>query len=200
MKSVLKDASVSRENAAGLSACWRGYRRISWLEGRHCLLHGRWPSLEAPLSGLTEFVHALAPGRLWRLCLGSRGGQSPSCKEQDGKGADNSPQGVTEVMKRGICLWACFVRQEKVEISALNQTRDRSTGDVQGVGGLLHQLPAPPPPGLPPMPSQHDSSRHHSCTGKTGAFGGQAMWVGGLSQPSRDAQCCGEPGRVQAEQ
>lgn len=50
----------------------------------------------------------------------------------------------------GIWLRDCYVRWEKVEISALNQTCYKSTGGVQGEGGLVHWLPVPPVPGLPP--------------------------------------------------
>lgn len=67
-----------------------------------------------------------------------------------GRGAGNSKQWVTEITSRGIWLWVCCVRQEKVEISALNQTCDKSTGGVQGEGGLVHWLPVPPVPELPP--------------------------------------------------
>lgn len=67
-----------------------------------------------------------------------------------GRGPGNSTQQVTEVTGRGIWLWDCYVRWEKVEISALNQTCYKSTGGVQGEGGLVHWLPVPPVPGLPP--------------------------------------------------
>lgn len=55
---------------------------------------------------------------------------------------------------RGIWLWVCYVRWEKVEISALKQTCYKSTGGVQGEGGLVHWLPVPP---VPPQTGPHTS-------------------------------------------
>lgn len=107
-----------------------------------------------------------------------------------GRGAGNSTQRVTEVTGRNLAL-VCHVRQEKVEISALNQKCDKSTGGVQGEGGLVHWLPVPPVPGLPP----HQAS----VAGTTVLPGGWVLLVA-LSQLSKDAQCHGQPGRAPAEQ
>lgn len=125
-----------------LSAWQRECHRISWPEER-TLFALWWLALAGDMALGAEYANPLAPARR------SRGGQSPPMLQrarQEGRGAGNGVQGMTGVTNRGICLWACFVRQENIEISALNQTYDKSTGDVRGAGGLLHQ---PPMPGLP---------------------------------------------------
>lgn len=59
-----------------------------------------------------------------------------------GRGSGDSMQKVREVTKRRLCLWACFVRQEKTELSALNQTCDKSDSDVwDACGHCLMLLP-----------------------------------------------------------
>lgn len=132
----------------GSVPAWGGCHRISWLEERTLFaLQGL--ALAGDRALCAEYVHPLAPGGLGQPCSGSKGGQSPCCKEPGGRGTGNSAQWVMEVTNRGICLWACFVRQEKIEISALNHTCDKSPSDVWGAGGLFHRLPTPPPPGLP---------------------------------------------------
>lgn len=106
-----------------------------------------------------------------------------------GRGAGNSTQRVTEVTGGNLAL-VCRVRQEKVEISALNQKCDKSTGGVQGEGGLVHWLPVPPVPGLPP----HQAS----VAGTTVLPGGWVLLVACLSFPRMHSAMDSQAGHQQS--
>lgn len=73
---------------------------------------------------------------------------------------------------------------------------DKITGGVQGEGGLVHWLPGPPVPGLPP----HQASVAGTTVLSVGWIllgQGQSRW---LVSAFRDAQCHGHSGRAQTEQ
>lgn len=123
-----QESSCLRENVAGHSACQRGCRRISWLEQRTFLLHRPWSWLETWPLMLSMFI-------CWPLAdlLRVQGRTEPMLQRATQEGSRQYHAGSGGGDKR-ICLWTCFVTQEKTEISALNQISDKSTDDVWGAG------------------------------------------------------------------